>query len=54
MPTKQNAAARQEATEVFRQFAWHLAGSLATSAGEGGRAAPPAVAKPAGKRGGKR
>ena len=53
MPTKHNAAALQEATEVFRQFAWHLAGSLVTTAGKGGRAATPAPAKGAGQRAGK-
>jgi hypothetical protein len=32
MADKRNSAA-DESAEVFRQFAWHLAGSLATGAG---------------------
>ncbi|MDR3475196.1 MAG: hypothetical protein P4M09_26390 [Devosia sp.] len=47
MSTKQHSskAAADEAGEVFRQFAWHLAGSLAAAnarSGPGGRAPKPA------------
>lgn len=51
MATKQQSAGAEPA-EVFRQFAWHLAGSLA--AGRGESAAPatgkPHPAKPSAKR----
>jgi hypothetical protein len=49
MANKQNTATgrTEEPVEVFRQFAWHLAGSLA------GRTAPPA-GKPGKPAGGKR
>lgn len=46
MPRKDNSSA-DEAAQVFRQFAWHLAGQLAT------RPAATPVAKPA-KAGAKR
>jgi hypothetical protein len=29
MASKRNSAAAEEPAQVFRQFAWHLAGSLA-------------------------
>jgi hypothetical protein len=49
MATKQNSAARggEEPAEVFRQFAWHLAGSIASArvAASGN----PGAAKGAGK-----
>jgi hypothetical protein len=38
-------ATNNEAVEVFRQFAWHLAGKLAAP-----KSARPARPKPAGKR----
>jgi hypothetical protein len=43
MAAKQLSAPRkgEEPVEVFRQFAWHLAGSLATAnSGGSGRSAP--------------
>ena len=45
MSIKQNSAGCDEAepTQVFRQFAWHLAGSLATAkSGVAGAASKPA------------
>jgi hypothetical protein len=31
MASKRNSAAAEEPAQVFRQFAWHLAGSLAAA-----------------------
>ena len=47
MADKRNSAA-DEPSQVFRQFAWHLAGTLATGAGRPTpRKAAPARSQPA-------
>jgi hypothetical protein len=48
MPSKQNSSG--EAVEVFRQFAWHLAGSLAANGGKAAAGGKPRPAKAGGKR----
>jgi hypothetical protein len=39
MASKRNSAGAEEPAQVFRQFAWHLAGSLATATGPAPRQA---------------
>ena len=54
MTTKQNSAASApgaaEAGEVFRQFAWHLAGSIVAATGKPGARPSKATAKATAKR----
>ncbi len=49
MTAKRNPPA-QEATQVFRQFAWHLAGSLAAAGKAEAPAARPRPGKAAARR----
>lgn len=46
MADKRNSSA-DEPSQVFRQFAWHLAGSLAVAKAAPPRKAAPARSKPA-------
>jgi len=53
MTAKQNSAASTsaaEAGEVFRQFAWHLAGSIVAATGKPGARPSKATAKATAKR----
>ncbi len=52
MATKRQSATDRPA-EVFRQFAWHLAGTLAIGAAAGAKAGDGATRPPAKGRGGR-
>jgi hypothetical protein len=46
MGAKGNSTGKQQAGEVFRQFAWHLAGTLAKPSRPAAKPRPAAGAKP--------